>query len=434
MLTDRYGLAVSTSSAAARDAYVSGCDLLFQGNAGPLEAFQAAIDADPRFALAHAGKARTLQLKGDAAASRAAMAEANALAAEVSEREKSHLAYYSLVNAGQLDPAVAAAREHLKHWPRDAMVLSPCTSVFGLIGFSGHKGRERAQVEILDWLAPAYGDDWWFCAQHAFALDEVGQRSAARRKIERVMVQTPRNAHAAHILAHVMYEDGAMDAARRYLAAWLPAYERAAILHCHVSWHLALCELEAGHAEAAFAIFDDAIDPAATSSPPINVLTDAAAFLWRAELAGGRREMARWRKVHEFAHRNFPRAGIAFSDTHILLADAVCGDNEGFARRMREIDERAAQGKQPSGPVVPALARGFAAFVAEDWNAAIAAIEPVMGEHERIGGSRAQRDLVEFTLLRAYLNAGREADARRYLDHRREGACRAMVAGVAALG
>ncbi len=36
MLMDRYGNALSTSSQAARDAYVEGCDLLFSGNAGPL--------------------------------------------------------------------------------------------------------------------------------------------------------------------------------------------------------------------------------------------------------------------------------------------------------------------------------------------------------------------------------------------------------------
>ena len=57
MLKDRYGLAVSTTSATARDAYVQGCDLYLSMNPGALAAFDRAIAADPGFALAFAGKA-----------------------------------------------------------------------------------------------------------------------------------------------------------------------------------------------------------------------------------------------------------------------------------------------------------------------------------------------------------------------------------------
>ena len=433
MLTDRYGLTVSTTSSVARDAYIEGCDLIFSGNLGPADAFQRAIDADPHFTLAHAGKARAHQLRGEASAARDAMAVANAVATKLTEREISTMAYYNLVLSGQGDAAVVAAKEHLRSWPRDAMVLNPCTSVFGLIGFSGRAGREREQVELMDSLAPHYGDDWWFNSQHAFALDEVGQRSAARRRIDKVMSTHPRHAHGAHIRAHVYYEDGEQAASLAYLRGVLADYPLQAQLYCHISWHIALCELDAGNTDAAWAMFDQGVDPDVIWGPPINALTDAVAFLWRAELSGGRRDPARWAKVHDFAHRMFPHAGIAFSDTHILLTDAVIGDTIGFEARLAELAEREQQDKLPSGPVVPALARGFFAFAREDWNAAIAAIEPVFAQHERIGGSRAQRDLVDFTLLKAYLNAGRDDDARRFLDHRREGPRGVPVAGVAAL-
>ena len=203
MLTDRYGTPVPTSSAAARDAYVDGVDLLFSGNAGPVAAFDRAIAADPGFAFAHMGRARALQLRGDMPPARASMEAAKSLASGLSTRQASHIAYYDLVLSGQGEAAITAAREHLKTWPRDAMVLSPCTSVFGLIGFSGRSGREAEQVALMDGLASDYGDDWWFTCQHAFALDEAGQRDAARPLIERAMEQNPRNAHGAHIRAHV---------------------------------------------------------------------------------------------------------------------------------------------------------------------------------------------------------------------------------------
>jgi hypothetical protein len=50
-----------------------------------------------------------------------------------------------------------------------------------------------------------------------------------------------------------------------------------------------------------------------------------------------------------------------------------------------------------------------------------------------IGGSRAQLDLVEFTLLQAYLSADRLDEGRRMLKGRHRGSARPPVAGLAAV-
>ena len=62
MLTDRYGLPLSTTVAAARDAYAEGVHLLLTVYPGAAAAFDRAIAADPGFALPHIGKARAFQL------------------------------------------------------------------------------------------------------------------------------------------------------------------------------------------------------------------------------------------------------------------------------------------------------------------------------------------------------------------------------------
>ncbi len=150
-------------------------------------------------------------------------------------------------------------------------------------------------------------------------------------------------------------------------------------------------------------------------------MVDAVSLLWRAELTGCPHDPERWRQVHDFAHQMFPRAAVAFADTHIALADAVTGNGAALEARLREMEDLAREGHLASGPVVPALSRAFAAFLRQDFSAASAAIEPVLDQHERIGGSRAQRDLVEFTLLKAYEKAGRADDVRRMLGQRRKG-------------
>ena len=68
-----------------------------------------------------------------------------------------------------------------------------------------------------------------------------------------------------------------------------------------------------------------------------------------------------------------------------------------------------------------------------DYPAAIEALAPLAAQSERIGGSRAQHDLIEFTLLKAYLNADRLEEARQLLATRRPAASGVPVAGVATL-
>jgi hypothetical protein len=432
MLTDRYELPLSTTSSAARDAYVAGCEAKLTMYPGAIEGFDRAIAADPGFALAHAARAHLLLERGDAAAARTSMAAANSLAAGLSPREASHIAFFGLLAAGEAEAALAALPAHLDAWPCDALVLATTAFTNGLIGSSGRAGQKRALLDLLDRLAPSYGDDWWFTAHHGMALSENGQREAARPKIDRSLEQKPSNPWAAHARAHLCYEEGDPNAARFFLASWLTTYPRNGLLYSHLSWHLALGDLEAGDAAAALRLFREAFAPDVHSGPPRGKLNDAVSFLWRWELAGQPRDAEAWRVMHDFATSAFPRAGVAFSDMHIALAQAVAGGDAALAARARQMDELARLGRYPSGRCVPAVSQAFAAFERRDFAVAIDALEPIAGELERIGGSRAQLDLVVFTLLKAYLGAGRPDDARRMLSLRREGRSGVPIAGLSA--
>jgi Tfp pilus assembly protein PilF len=433
MLTDRYELPLSTALSAARDAYVEGCEAKLTMYPGAIGAFDRAIAADPGFALAHAARAHLLLERGDAAAARGSMAAANSLAAGLSAREASHIAFFDLLVAGDAEAALAALPAHLNAWPRDALVLGTTAFTNGLIGSSGRAGQKRALLDLLDRLAPSYGDDWWFTAHHGMALSENGQRDAARPKIDRSLAQNPTNPWAAHACAHLCYEEGNANAARAFLASWLTTYPRSGLLYSHLSWHLALGDLEAGDAAAAFQLFREAFAPDVHSGPPRGRVNDAVSFLWRWELAGHPRDADAWRVMHDFANSAFPRAGVAFSDMHIALAQAVAGDDAALAARAWQIDELARDGRYPSGPCVPAVSHAFVAFERRDFAAAIDALEPIAGELERIGGSRAQLDLVEFTLLKAYLSADRLDDARRMLNVRRPNPSGIPVTGLVAV-
>lgn len=433
MLKDRYDLALTTASVAARDAYVEACGLALTFYPGALEAYDRAIAADPDFALAHAGKAQVLLRQGDVGAARAALAAAKGLASNVSEREASHIAFFDLVFAGEIEAAIAALYAHLAAWPRDALVVASAANPNGLIGGSGRIGQKRRIALLMDRLAPHYGDDFWFVSYHAMSLSEDGQLGIARTKIERSVAANPNNAHGAHGFAHICYESGDLETARSFLSSWLATYPREGFFHGHLSWHLSLFEIQAGNWTEALRLYRDALALDRHSGGPQQKVSDGAAFLWRSELAGHPRDAAAWRALHDYATRSLPRPGNGLADLHVILAEAVMHDEGAPDTRARQIEVLAGEGRYPSGSYLPALARGFSAYERGDFSSAIEALAPLVGENERIGGSRAQHDLIEFTLLRACLGADRLSEARQLLGARRPGASGVPVLGVAAL-
>ena len=132
----------------------------------------------------------------------------------------------------------------------------------------------------------------------------------------------------------------------------------------------------------------------------------------RAELAGEPRKPELWRQVSAYAAKSFPNPGIGFADAHAALAHAMAGDGEALAKLATVTKGAAADMVRP-------LARAFAAFAAGDWAGTIAEVEPLMATHERIGGSRAQRDLLDHSMLAVMLKLGRSDEARRLLALRR---------------
>jgi tetratricopeptide (TPR) repeat protein len=433
MLTDRYGLVLSTASAAARDAYVQASDLALTFYPGAADAYDRALAVDPGFALAHAGKAQVLMRQGDVATARVALGAAKDAATGLSEREASHIAFFDLLFAGRTDAAIAALYAHLTAWPRDALVVASGANPNGLIGGSGRIGQKHQIAALMDSLAPHYDEDFWFLSYHAMALSEDGQFAVARAKIEQSLAANPNNAHGAHGFAHVCYESGELDAARTFLSTWLTSYPREGFFYGHLSWHLSLCEIQAGERTKALHLYQDAIALDRHSGGPQQKVSDGAAFLWRSELAGHPRDAAAWRTLYDYANTALPRPGSGLADLHVILAQAVMGDDITLHARARQMEELSRAGRYPSGSYLPALAHGFAAFERGDFSAAIEALAPLAAENERIGGSRAQHDLIEFTLLRAYLSANRLEEARRLLSERRPGASGVPVMGVAAV-
>lgn len=412
LFEDRYGNAISVPSVDVRDSYVRAMDLFLAAAPGVTAAFRQVIEMAPDFALGHVALARQLQSVGRGVEAPAHVQRAKDSLSGATDREIAHVHLLGAVVTGQGAAVWPDILAHLAEYPRDAMLAQTGMGVFGMIGFSGRKGREAEQLAFSSTLAPHYGDDWWFLAQHAFAQGEAGMVAAGDATIERSLAGNPRNANAAHIRAHIHYEQGATDDGLAFLNTWLPDYGRDGILHCHLNWHVALWSLAAGDVERMWQVVDADVAPGAAWGPPLNVLTDMAAILWRADLAGVDVPAERWLQVSDYAQKCFPEPGIAFADLHAALAHAMAGRGDLLDRVVTDV-------RGPVADLVRPMASAFRDMVADDWVSALNNVMRVMAEHERFGGSRAQRDLVEYAMALCLIKTGRAEEAGRLLAMRR---------------
>jgi tetratricopeptide (TPR) repeat protein len=413
-ITDRYGLSVTTSSRVAAERFQQGMDALLSFGPGAEEYFAAAWRADERLAVAHAGTALLAVAQGDAATARAAVGRARETVAGATRRERQHVEALSALIAGETARGLDLVEQHVAEFPRDALLVNQASSA---IGFAGGSDREQYRMAFLERLSPAYGDDWWFQSALAFTYHEVDRYEESRRLSERSLQQYPGNANASHNLAHIYFETADHEAGAAFLDDWMTGYDSRASFHCHLAWHLAMFELHRGGYARALEIFQRDILGAVN---PRLAMIDGAALLWRLRLDGehGGPDRARaWRTLADLAER-VSRPGFVFGEIHAALAYASCGDETALAKLIDGLRGLGAKGHPIAAAVALPMAQGIAAFVAGDHAGALAYLEPVDGAFHRVGGSHAQWELFEETMVACYLALERHHDALRLMRRR----------------
>jgi len=419
MNRDRYDLVLTTTSERAAAHYRDGVDCMLSAWHGAEAAFDRAIVEDPGFALAHIARARLHQLNMEGKEARAVAARARDLAAGATPREISHIEIMSAVIESKPKLATSGAEAHLEEYPCDALVLALLLGAFGLYAFSGRADHDAAKLAVCLRHATHYGEDWWFTSYLGWSHTEAGNLREGRGLSERAVVLRAANANAAHGLSHAMFEQGDMEAGSKFISQWLPAHDRQSFLHGHLAWHGALSALDVGDLGGALAVYEQQIKPAGRPYPPLNIFTDGASLLWRLALAGQTGLEPHWRDMAAYGEKYFPQAGAHFADVHHALAASMTG-SDALDIRLSQLEEREAAGKLAPGRTAIELCRGIKAFADGDNDSAIRLLEPAISELARIGGSHAQRELWEDTLIVAQLRAGHGDKAAKRISARLE--------------
>jgi uncharacterized NAD(P)/FAD-binding protein YdhS len=408
---DLYGFRLSATPDAA-DAWRRALRAIQLVHGGAEQEIATAVELDPGFAMGHAALAllgREWDLPIDVAGSMGAAAKAIRVAGDAHERSFVHMALARLTQDRE-----AGDRELLRHinaYPRDCLAVSVALPT---IAFSGLAGPIEQSWALVDWLAPEYGDDWWFTGIAAFTRQDQSRWAESERLAAQAMATEPSSGHAAHALTHVFYETGAHVDGLRWLDGWMDEHGRSSNHRAHYSWHAALHELALDDIDAVRCRYRDQLAPPTVTGA--RALIDSASLVWRLRVSEVEcPELAIDGALGSVDDCVFERPATPFAALHAVVGLAVAGD----ADRIRGIGEFASRSSSPVyADVITPLCEGFAAVVEDRPADAIEPLTRVVSSLPELGGSAAQQEIVTETLLYALVRAGQCSSARAILAER----------------
>ena len=406
---DPYGYALTTSPEAAA-AYSQGLLDVLRLQSGALPSLAASIAHDPTFALGHAA----LALLGHelCAAGRRPGPAARRLAARRAAAPSASAATCTPSSqhvAGDSRPLVA----HLRRLPAGRAAA--------LDGGADDRLRRRhrgARGGVVDRRARGAGVRRRLVVHRAAGLRPPGAGPLRRgdvRSPARSLALEPGAGHSAHARAHAHYETGDHAAGLAWMDGWVTGDGASIDSISHFAWHAALHELSLGDLDAVRRRYDGQLRP--EHGLGCRALVDTGSLLFRWALTPDAADVPGLEQVAALAGRRRPRAAGDAVPGHAQRRDA--------ARRSTTAPGwtgwRGSPTRTPTRPSARWSRRWpgrSARLAAGRYGDAADALAALASGVPRLGGSDAQREILEETRIAALVRADRLDEARALLDAR----------------
>jgi tetratricopeptide (TPR) repeat protein len=426
--TDRWGSAVFGGRQEAVSVFDEAVEQLVSLSGDPVTFADEAATRDPQLVLARVLQAY-LALYSTAAAgferARSLVGDIDPWSLGTGERELLHVLAAQAWADGEWERAASFLERALLHDPRDLLALKVAQDLYF---FLGDQRGERDVVERVFnvWRPddPGYG---YVCGMYAFGLEENGQYDAAEERALSALEHNPRDVWAVHARAHVFEMLGAQRLGIAFLDQsvqdWSTSY-----FATHNWWHRALYHLEIREVEEVIALYDGPIR-GSRSSEWLDVV-DAASLLWRLHLFGvdvGDRARALAGDVEQLLDEPV----YVFNDWHVVMAAGLAGSRE-LCDELILVNKSETGGtnRRAAESAGLELLEGFAAFAAGDSTRALHRLVDIRQRAHVVGGSHAQRDVIDLTLIAAAARAGNVSLAEALLGERVERKPSAKAAGL----
>ncbi len=420
MTLDRYGLEMNGSAEAIRH-YDRAVHHLLRFQPEVVTSSEAAFVADPGCVMAKVLRAYVGAMSSEWPDTLAA-GELVAGVAGTNDREKAHLCAISSWVEGDMFAAGRTLDSILSDHPRDLLALAVGHQVDFLTGdarnLRGRAERSRPALSAQDPDA-AFLDGMW-----AFGLEECGDYARSEEAGLRAVAANADDVWGIHAVVHTYEMQGRVQDGIRYLETRRQNWMEGTFLNVHNGWHLAIYRLELEDQAGALAIYDEMIHNERSAGVAMEML-DASGLLFRLYLDGVDTER-RFEALADAWVKKDPLPWYVFNDLHAVMALVGAGRQAEAEAVVKRLEEFAAgtSGSSANRIMVRgaglAAARALAAFGRGDDREVIDQLAPLRHHLSVFGGSHAQRDAYQRTLLASAIRSGERELASLLLDERLE--------------
>ena len=405
--TDQHGVPL-TAPTEAIATYDRALDALLRLHPDVVDETTALTTGHPGVAMGHALAAYLHLMSTDRRDLDTARAAAGELRARAElPREQAHADAVDAWVGGDWVGASCTLDALLQEWPRDLLALAHGHQLDFFLGDAANL-RDRVARSLPE-IDPAHPHLGYVHGMHAFGLEESGNYAQAEASGLAALATNERDVWATHAVVHTYEMQGRVDTGVRFLLEREAHWGSDNLFTVHNWWHLALYALEAGEPDRALAIFDAQIHTEDSSGVPIELL-DASALLWRLLLDGvdvGPRFVRlaeAWRPLRQ------EEPWYGFNDVHAVMALAGAGalaDGRAVVDRMeRHLVSATGTNATTTAEVALPVSRAVIAFAEDRHRDVVTLLSPLRRTLHRFGGSHAQRDAWQRTLLESALRAG----------------------------
>jgi hypothetical protein len=374
-----------------------------------VDAMTSLVDDEPDFPMGLVLAAYLTLTSTDAPDVPDAVALADRLGAlRLNEREAAHRDAIDTWTAGDWHGAARRLDAALVRWPADLLAL-----VVGhqLDFFLGDAANLRDRIgRSLTAIDPGHSHHGYLRGMFAFGLEESGNYQLAEHHGLAAVDRNPDDVWAIHAVTHVYEMQGRIDEGIHFLRSRQADWGDGNLFSVHNWWHLALYLLEADRSRESLAIYDHHIHHEHSVGVPLEML-DASALLWRLHLDGIETGDRFDHLADAWSTRANDEPWYAFNDLHAVMALAGAGRLP-EARAVISRLERYVTTAAPSSNVrmtaevgLPAC-RAVLAHVEGRDGSVIAELAPIRTILFRLGGSHAQRDALQRTLVVSAIRHG----------------------------
>ncbi|WP_043268619.1 tetratricopeptide repeat protein [Streptomyces sp. CT34] len=424
MTVDRHGHTMTDTGAEALRHYEQALDDLLFFRPRIIDTTQALLAAAPRSPMgqalaAYLGVLGTEEKDADRAHERFSRFRADLDADRLTPRERMHIAAATAWLDGDYRTAGRVLGEISVAHPRDLLALFAGHHHDFLTG-DAQRLRDRVGGALDAWdeddphRAPLLG-------MYAFGLEETGHYEHAEQIGRAALDRHPHDVWAIHGVVHTYEMRGRFADGIRFLDARSAHWSSGTLLTVHNWWHYALYALESGDTARVLDIYDSALHHDGSAGVAMELL-DAASLLWRLYLAEDD-QSTRWTALADAWERRADGPHYAFNDAHAVMAYAGAGRIDRARRLVRDRERWLAAGPARANRAMTAeiglpVCRALIAYGCGDHAGAADLLLPIRHRVHEFGGSHAQRDAVQRTLVEAVLRADRPGLARTLLSER----------------